>query len=216
MTTKFVVAVILRSRGSGLSSASALSGDGEAGAVGVADRDLDREQDYLSMLYERVDGLREHAGDRLAAVLLQTGGTPQQRSQRDAAIGHYTEQVAQFEAVEGNLCFGRLDLGPGRPDGPGESGESGVDRIGSTVDGAPARRYIGRIGIFDEAADYEPLLVDWRAPAARPFYLATAASPLGVTRRRHIRTRGRTRGRARRRGARPRAPPRPGRPGTRS
>ncbi|HVQ96444.1 MAG TPA: ATP-binding domain-containing protein [Mycobacteriales bacterium] len=174
-----------------MSSASALSGDGEAGAVGVADRDLDREQDYLSMLYERVDGLREHAGDRLAAVLLQTGGTPQQRSQRDAAIGHYTDQVAQFEAVEGNLCFGRLDLGPGRPDGSGESGESGVDRVGSTVDGAPARRYIGRIGILDEAADYEPLLVDWRAPAARPFYLATAAAPLGVTRRRHIRTLGR-------------------------
>ena len=54
------------------------------------------------------------------------------------------------------------------------------------------RSYIGRIGLFDEARDYEPLLLDWRAPAARPFYLATAASPEGVRRRRHIRTRGRT------------------------
>src|SRR5205807_8216294 len=50
-------------------------------------------------------------------------------------------------------------------------------------------RHVGRIGICDEAGDYEPLLIGWRAPAARPFYLATAASPDGVTRRRHIRTR---------------------------
>ena len=55
-----------------------------------------------------------------------------------------------------------------------------------------AASYIGRIGLFDESGDYEPLLVDWRAPAARPFYLATAASPEGVRRRRHIRTRERT------------------------
>src|SRR6202011_2102384 len=39
---------------------------------------------------------------------------------------------------------------------------------------------------------YEPLLVDWRAPVARPFYVATAAAPAGVRRRRHIRTRLRT------------------------
>ena len=44
-------------------------------------------------------------------------------------------------------------------------------------------------GIRDEADDYEPLLLDWRAPAARPFYLATPVSPDGVRRRRHIKTR---------------------------
>ena len=54
------------------------------------------------------------------------------------------------------------------------------------------RRYIGRIGIHDESGDYEQLLMDWRASAARPFYLATAASPADVRRRRHIKTRGRT------------------------
>jgi DNA helicase IV len=54
--------------------------------------------------------------------------------------------LAQFDAAENGLCFGRLDF-------------SGGDR-----------RYIGRLGIFDESAEYEPLLVDWRAPAARPFY----------------------------------------------
>src|ERR671916_148250 len=54
------------------------------------------------------------------------------------------------------------------------------------------RRYIGRLGLLDEERDYEPLLIDWRAPAARPFYTATAACPEGVRRRRHIRTRSRT------------------------
>ncbi|MGH4007663.1 MAG: HelD family protein, partial [Pseudonocardiaceae bacterium] len=53
------------------------------------------------------------------------------------------------------------------------------------------RRYIGRLGLLDEDHDYEPLLIDWRAPAARPFYTATAACPEGVRRRRHIRTRSR-------------------------
>ncbi|MGH3857609.1 MAG: HelD family protein, partial [Pseudonocardiaceae bacterium] len=47
-------------------------------------------------------------------------------------------------------------------------------------------------GLLDEERDYQPLLIDWRAPAARPFYTATAARPEGVRRRRHIRTRSRT------------------------
>src|SRR4051812_13348569 len=72
-----------------------------------------------------------------------------------------------MNAVENGLCFGRLDFTEGSP------------------------QYIGRIGLFAEDADREPLLIDWRAPAARPFYLATAVSPDGVTRRRHLRTRGR-------------------------
>jgi DNA helicase IV len=48
---------------------------------------------------------------------------------------------------------------------------------------------VGRLGLLDD--DLEPLLVDWRAPAARPFYTATAAHPEGLVRRRHFRTRGR-------------------------
>ena len=53
-------------------------------------------------------------------------------------------------------------------------------------------RYIGRLGIHADTDDYEQLLMDWRADAARPFYLATAASPGDVRVRRHIRTKGRT------------------------
>ena len=49
-------------------------------------------------------------------------------------------------------------------------------------------RHIGRMGITDGSPERRHLLVDWRAPAAAPFYTATALNPHGVVRRRHIRT----------------------------
>lgn len=57
---------------------------------------------------------------------------------------------------------------------------------------ADVPRYVGRIGLSAEDGVEEPLLIDWRAPAAQPFYTATPLHDLGVRRRRHIRTRGRT------------------------
>jgi DNA helicase IV len=128
------------------------------------ERRVDEEQQYLSMLYGRIDAQRGHALARLADLLRETGGTPQARSERDSSVGMYQDKLAQLNAVEAGLCFGRLDFDDDE------------------------RFYIGRIGLFDDDGDYEPLLIDWRAPAARPFYLATAASPLRVRRRRHIRT----------------------------
>ena len=129
------------------------------------------------MLYQRLDERRRYTAQRLADVLRgATTGTPQGRSERDVAAAMYSDQLAALDGVEQGLCFGRLDLAT-KPDGDDES---------------PERRYIGRLGMLDEDRDYEPLLIDWRAPAARPFYTATAASPEGVRRRRHIRTRSRT------------------------
>ena len=119
------------------------------------------------MLYEHLDGLRERASSRLAQTLRETGGTPQARTERDVVADMYTQRLAQLDAAENGLCFGRIDAASAEP------------------------RYIGRLGIRDEDADYRPLLLDWRAPAARPFYLATAVSPEGVRRRRHIKTVGR-------------------------
>ena len=129
-------------------------------------QELAREQDYVTLLYGRLDALREAASDQLKNVLLSDSGTHQARSERDARAGRYSDEVARLNAVEERLCFGRLDFQ------------------------ADGHHYIGRIGIFDEEG-HEPLLVDWRAPIARAFYLATAASPDGVRRRRHIRTVGR-------------------------
>ena len=127
--------------------------------------EIEREQEYVGMLYRRVDELREWASERLAGVLREGGGTRQARVERQDAFARYAERVARFDAAEKGLCFGRLDL---RDD---------------------ECFYIGRIGVLDEEGD--PLLLDWRAPAARPFYVATAAAPAGVRRRRHISTRDR-------------------------
>src|SRR5579859_3971675 len=129
--------------------------------------EISREQEYIGRLHERVDALREQASTRLAQALAQDGGTAQSRLDRDAAISGYSEQLARLDAADSGLCFGRLDL---------RSGES---------------RHIGRIGLRDESGEGDPLLLDWRAPAARAFYVATAGAPHGVRRRRHIAMRGR-------------------------
>ncbi len=120
----------------------------------------------MSRLYNERDALLEHAEDRLdRTARSSTVGTPGARAERDAFMRLYGERVRTLQNVEQRLCFGRLDLADGQ------------------------RRYIGRIGISDEAR--RELLVDWRAPAAEPFYQATAARPGGVLRRRQIATDGR-------------------------
>ncbi len=134
----------------------------------TAEADLAAEQDYVTALYDRLDEMRATANRRLAQALRERGTSHQAWSERDTTAGTYARRVAELDGVESGLCFGRLDFADG------------------------SREYLGRIGIFADNSEHEPLLIDWRAPAARPFYLATAASPLGVDRRRHIRTRGRT------------------------
>ncbi|MGB7795330.1 MAG: UvrD-helicase domain-containing protein, partial [Pseudonocardiaceae bacterium] len=139
---------------------------------------LAAEQDYLTLLYQHLDERRRYTVGRLTQVLrAPNAGTPQARSERDAAAAMYADQLATLDGVEQGLCFGRLDLHPS-----GDEDEDDED----------GRRYIGRLGLLDEQHEYRPLLIDWRAPAARPFYTATAARPEGVRRRRHIRTRSRT------------------------
>jgi DNA helicase IV len=130
--------------------------------------ELAAEQAHLGTLYHRLDSLRDQAHHLREEKLREQTTHQQARSERDALIGRYTDQLAVYDAVEHGLCFGRLDF-------------NNDDRL-----------YIGRLGLFDDGDGHEPLLVDWRAPAARDFYLATAASPHGVRRRRHIRTRQRT------------------------
>ena len=134
----------------------------------MSNAELDQEQDYITLLYTRLDDLKERSNDRLASVLRQAGGTHQARVERETFSNMYLQQIAQFDAAENGLCFGRLEF---------EDGEL---------------RYIGRLGIHSDTDEYQQLLMDWRADAARPFYLATAASPGGVKVRRHIKTRART------------------------
>src|SRR5512132_2429389 len=129
--------------------------------------ELEQEQAYVSLLYRRLDTLRERTQAELQRALGHDGGgNVQARVDRDAFVARHSGRLAQLDAAEHGLCFGRLDLAGG------------------------SHLYIGRLGLLDD--DREPLLVDWRAPAAQPFYRATWAAPAGVVRRRHLRTRGRT------------------------
>lgn len=128
---------------------------------------LEIEQRVVDTLYGRLDALRAEAEARLGDVRREgPSGSPQNRSERDAFATLYEDRIAQLDAVEDRLCFGRLDM-----------------TAGDTL-------YVGRIGLSDE--EHVPLLTDWRAPAARAFYSATAANPGGVMNRRHLTTRGRT------------------------
>ncbi len=129
--------------------------------------EITEEQGHVTMLYERLDVLRERAAADVRRVLgEETVGTDQAAAERESLTGLYSRRHTQLSSVERGLCFGRVD-----------------NADDSTF-------HIGRIGIFDD--DYEPLLIDWRAPAAQVFYQATAANPLGVTRRRHIQLQHRT------------------------
>ncbi|MBI4898932.1 MAG: AAA family ATPase [Actinobacteria bacterium] len=83
--------------------------------------------------------------------------------ERDAFAFQAARRLAVLDAEHEGLVFGRLDL---------------TDR---------EVRYIGRIGVRD--LDLEPLVIDWRARAAEPFYRATPAEPMDVVRRRVLRCR---------------------------
>ena len=121
------------------------------------------EQAHLTTFYAALDAERERTEERSRDEQLVQTRNAQALHQRDGRIRDLKLRQARLNAAEEGLYFGRLDAADGEI------------------------LHIGRIGLHD--ADYEPLLVDWRAPAARPFYIATAVANHGVVRRRHIQTR---------------------------
>jgi len=119
------------------------------------------EQAHLDRVHRRVEVLRDQAERRLAEISgTRLGSTFAAQFERDVVAHHQAGRIARFTIGDREaLLFGRLDL---------EDGDS-----------LP----IGRVSVM---SDEDVLLVDWRAPAAAPFYRATAAQPEGVARRRTI------------------------------
>ncbi|QER85568.1 AAA family ATPase [Streptomyces tendae] len=131
------------------------------------DDELRQEQEFIDGLYAQVDLLRGDAEAGVADALAQ-GHTPRQaRLERDILVAERSGLLAALNAVDGSLCFGRIDLTSGQT------------------------HHIGRIGLRADDAERTPVLIDWRAGVARPFYLATGHTPMGLRRRRHIATEGR-------------------------
>jgi DNA helicase IV len=123
------------------------------------------EQRHVDRVYARVEDLRVQAR-RLQREGHRLAGarTPGSLVERDAMVHHAAVRLRALDAEYEGLVFGRLDL-----------------RGGET-------RHVGRLGLRDE--EHRPLVIDWRAPGAAPFYQATAEDPQGVVRRRVIRCSG--------------------------
>ncbi|MGW4196558.1 HelD family protein [Streptomyces sp. NPDC005004] len=140
----------------------------ELSNTGFPDDELRHEQEFIDGLYERVDVLRGEAETSVKDALAQ-GDKPQQaRLERDILVAERSGLLAALNSVDGSLCFGRIDMSDG------------------------TTHHIGRIGLREEDTERTPVLIDWRADVARPFYVATGHTPMGLRRRRHITTEGRS------------------------
>jgi DNA helicase IV len=130
--------------------------------------DLAAEQAYIDRAYDCLERARQSATKLRSMVEVGKGGTEQARWEREIIEGNIANRLDYLHLGDASLVFGRIDKS--RSDG------------GDTF-------YIGRVAVADESQ--EPLVVDWRAPVAEPFYRATGRAPMGLVRRRHFATRGR-------------------------
>ena len=132
----------------------------------AAHPDLEAEQAYIDRAYDFLEASREAATRLSSMVEVGRGGTEQARFERDVIWDTMLHRLSQLHLGDASLCFGRID----------------------SVDD-PTPYYIGRIAVSDDQQD--PVIVDWRAPVAEPFYRATGSHDMGLARRRHFATRGR-------------------------
>lgn len=138
----------------------------------LLDRELATEQAHVDLVYKHLKKATKAAkkvaahGRELYTSDAQTWVREEDGTalfERDAFAFQAARRLAELDAEHEGLVFGRLDHTDGEI------------------------RYIGRIGVRDD--DYEPLVIDWRARAAEPFYRATASEPMDVVRRRVLRCR---------------------------
>jgi len=127
--------------------------------------ELSEEQTYIDHAYDCLDRAREQALRLRGLTEVGRGGTHQARYERDVIEETVRNRLAHLEIGDAALVFGRIDR---------DSGEA---------------FHIGRLAVADERQ--EPVVVDWRAPVAEPFYRATGRAPMGLSRRRHFALKGR-------------------------
>ena len=133
--------------------------------------DLAAEQDFIEYAYRCLEISRDAAWRMRNLHEGTLGGTFQARYERDVFDEAVVNRLTQLDLGNAVLVFGR------------------IDRMAETPDGLETF-HIGRLAIADEES--EPVVVDWRAPVAEPFYRATGREPMGLARRRHFAVQGRT------------------------
>ena len=143
--------------------------------------ELEAEQEFVDLAYARLDAMRGDANSMLEGVLdLGKGGTFQSRTERDVIVRTSLARLEQLDIGDQALTFGRID----------RVVDEGPAADGPDADPGTETFHIGRLAIH--GPDHEPLVVDWRAPVAEPFYRATGRDPLGLVLRRHLALQGRT------------------------
>ena len=184
----------------------------------MAHPDVPAEQDYLDRAYDRLEVVRAETQARLQEAFSERGGTFQSYTERDIRVRNSLNRLEQLQLGREALIFGRIDRAPSPEEAAtslaGVQREEGTSRPakaapadGPAAGSAPGPAagpappgpegdqdasesfHIGRLAVSD--AEHEPLVVDWRAPVAEPFYRATGARPMGLRRRRHFLTDGR-------------------------
>ncbi|WP_405808073.1 AAA family ATPase [Streptomyces sp. NBC_00210] len=162
----------------------------------VRDREIGVEQEHLDRVYRRLEE-KIHEAEFLMHDAAKRGqvGTPGALAERDAQVFRAGIHLSRLNNEFEDFLFGRIDLLRGKdgkkgPDGAYTSVEPADDAVAAdnTAD-IGETLHIGRIGVLD--SDYAPLVIDWRAPAAAPFYRSTPIDPGRVVRRRVIRSKGR-------------------------
>lgn len=125
--------------------------------------DFAEEKAWIERAYRELDRARETARSVTTNVESGRGGTHQARYERDVLAEKVRTRLDDLDIGDQSLIFGRIDQVEG-------------DHF-----------HIGRVAVWDEQRN--PLVVDWRAPIAEPFYRATGRQTLGLARRRHFITR---------------------------
>ena len=134
--------------------------------------DLAAEQAYIDHAYDCLERSRTDAWKLrdLTEAGIGVGGTFQARYERDVFDEALVNRLTQLDLGGAALVFGRIDRQAEGPD-------------------AVESFHIGRLAIADEHRD--PVVIDWRAPVAEPFYRATGRESMGLLRRRHFAVKGR-------------------------
>jgi hypothetical protein len=129
------------------------------------------DEQHFAAIAESLEQAIADLSGRLEAELKAPGGIGQKAMDRDVEIHRLTARLRVLRRFGLDLCLGHM-----------VSAES--------ISGHPEPVYVGRLGLTDSAG--RRLLIDWRSPAAEPFFGATHANPMGLASRRRYRwTRGR-------------------------
>ncbi|MFC7218523.1 HelD family protein [Streptomyces polyrhachis] len=164
-------------------------------AESARDREITSEQDHLDRVYDRLEE-KIHEAEFLMDDAAKRGhvGTPGALAERDAQVFRAGVHLNRLNSEFEDFLFGRIDLLRGKDgvrgaDGAMTSVEPADDAVADGRAEISETLHIGRLGVLD--AEYSPLVIDWRAPAAAPFYRSTPLAPGRVVRRRVIRSKGR-------------------------